>query len=386
MTPTTQRLTSRIVLALCALTAAAAVRAAPPSLVPTPPAISAKTYILQDFDSGYVITAKGADERIEPASLTKLMSAYVTFNELKAGNIHLDDQVPISEKAWRTPGSRTFVEVGSKVPLETLLKGMIVQSGNDATVAVAEHVAGSEDAFVSLMNKYAQKLHLTNTHFANSTGLPNPQHYSSAADLAKIAGLIIREFPEYYKWFSIKDLTYNHISQYNRNKLLWHDPHVDGVKTGHTDSAGYCLVASAEDGGMRLIAVVIGTQSEDARADEDQKLLNYGFRFYQTHRLYAAGKPLTKVRVWEGEIEKLPLGLDQDLYVTVPRGQYDALNAAMVIDANIIAPVQKGRSYGTVKVTLKDQSVAERPLIALQAVPEGGLWQRVSDEVQLMLQ
>jgi D-alanyl-D-alanine carboxypeptidase (penicillin-binding protein 5/6) len=375
----------KLLVALMAL-CAASVTSAAPSLVPTVPSIDARSYVLVDFDSGYTIAEEDADKRIEPASLTKLMTAYIVFHELEAGNIHLDDQVPISEKAWRTPGSRTFVEVGSKVTVEHLLKGMIVQSGNDATVALAEHVAGSEDAFVSLMNKYAASLDLANTHFANATGLPHPDHYSSARDLAKITRLIITEFPEYYKWFSIKEFTYNNISQYNRNKLLWHDDHVDGVKTGHTDSAGFCLVASAKDDDMRLIAVVIGTKSEDARAAEDQKLLNYGFRFFQTHRLYSADRPLTTVRVWKGETEQLPLGLKHDLYVTVPRGQYDNLNASMQIDSTITAPVQKGQQLGVVKVVLKDQSVAERPLVSLSTIPEGGMWQRLVDEVQMLFQ
>jgi len=377
------KLYQRYLLSLLALFAVSGVSAAP-SLVPAVPAIDARSYVLIDFDSGYAIAERDADKRIEPASLTKLMTAYIIFHELKSGNIHLDDKVHISEKAWRTPGSRTFVEVGSQVTVEHLLKGMIVQSGNDATVALAEHVAGGEDAFVSLMNKYAASMGLTNTHFANATGLPHPDHYSSARDLAKIASAIIREFPEDYKLFSIKEFTYNNISQYNRNKLLWHDERVDGVKTGHTDSAGFCLVASAKADDMRLVAVVIGTKSEDAREAEDQKLLNYGFRFYQTHRLYSADKPLTTVRVWKGDTEQLPLGLKKDLYVTVPRGQYDNLNASMVIDTNIIAPVQKGQKLGTVKVVLKDHSVAERPLVSLSSIAEGGLWQRLADEVQML--
>ncbi len=374
----------RHIIAVCALFTSFAVNAAP-SLVPAAPDIAARSYLLQDFDSGYVIVEKDADKRIEPASLTKLMTAYIVFKELKSGNIHLDDQVHISEKAWRTPGSRTFVEVGSKVPLKTLIEGMVVQSGNDATVALSEYVAGSEDAFVSLMNKYAKELGLTNTHYANATGLPNPKHYSSARDLGKLAGLIIRDFPEYYKrWFDIKKMTYNHITQYNRNKLLWRDDAVDGVKTGHTDSAGYCLIASAKKDGMRLIAVAIGTDSENARAVQDQKMLSYGFRFFRTHRLYEAGKALTSVRVWKGATDKLPLGLNKDLYVTVPRGQYDNLHASMVIDTTITAPVQQGQQYGKVKVVLKGEDVAQRPLISLRSIDQGGLFQRLADEVEMM--
>lgn len=377
------KLYHRSLIALLALLAVSAASAAP-TLVPAAPAIDARSFFLADFHSGYVIAEHDADKRIEPASLTKLMTAYIVFHELRAGDIHLDDQVTISEKAWRTPGSRTFVKVGSKVSVENLLKGMIVQSGNDATVALAEHVAGGEDAFVSLMNKYAATMGLKNTHFANATGLPHPNHYSSARDLATIAGAIIREFPEDYKLFSIKEFSYNNISQYNRNRLLWHDERVDGVKTGHTDSAGYCLVASGKQDDMRLIAVVIGTKSENARAAQDQKLLNYGFHFYQTHRLYSAEKALTTVRVWKGDTEQLPLGLKKDLYVTVPRGQYDNLNASMVIDTNITAPVEKGQRLGTVKVVLKDHNIVERPLVSLSHVPEGGLWQRLTDEVQML--
>jgi len=374
----------RHIIAVCALFTSFAVNAAP-SLVPAAPDIAARSYLLEDFDSGYVIVEKDADKRIEPASLTKMMTAYIVFKELKSGNIHLDDQVHISEKAWRTPGSRTFVEVGSKVPLKTLIEGMVVQSGNDATVALSEYVAGSEDAFVSLMNKYAKELGLTNTHYANATGLPNPKHYSSARDLGRLAGLIIRDFPGYYKrWFDIKKMTYNHITQYNRNKLLWRDDAVDGVKTGHTDSAGYCLIASAKKDGMRLIAVAIGTGSENARAVQDQKMLSYGFRFYRTHRLYEAGKALTSVRVWKGATDKLPLGLNKDLYVTVPRGQYDNLHASMVIDTTITAPVQQGQQYGKVKVVLKGEDVAQRPLISLRSIDQGGLFQRLADEVEMM--
>lgn len=359
---------------------------AAPTLVPESPAIAAKSYLLEDFNSGQILVEGDVDKRIEPASLTKLLTAYIVFDEIQSGNITLEDQVHISEKAWRTPGSRTFIEVGSQVSVKDLLRGMIIQSGNDATVALAEYVAGSEDAFASLMNQYADTLGMENSHFTNSTGLPNPEHYTTARDLADLTRQLIRNFPEYYTYYSVKKFTYNDITQYNRNKLLWHDDHVDGVKTGHTESAGYCLITSAQQEDMRLISVVIGADSEDGRASESQKLLNYGFRFFRTHRLYAAGEALTSVRVWKGNADKLSLGLNEDLFVTIPRGQYENLNASMEINSTITAPVTKGRRYGTVKVMLQQDNVAQRPLLSLQDIAEGGLFQRLSDEVMLLFQ
>ncbi len=358
--------------------------AAPP--VPAPPRIDARAYLLQDFDSGRILVEHGSHERVEPASLTKLMTAYIVFSELRSQNLHLDEKVHISEKAWRTGGSKMFIEVDTKVSIEDLLKGMIVQSGNDASVALAEHVAGSEDAFASLMNEYAIALGMKNTHFVNSTGLPHPDHYTTAYDLALLTRALIRDFPEYYRWYSQRKFEYNDIVQYNRNKLLWRDESVDGVKTGHTKAAGYCLIASAKRGDMRLISVVLGARSESARAQESQKLLNYGFRFYETHRLYEAGKPLTTTRVWKGAVEQLPLGLAEPLYVTIPRKQYDQLEARLHIEPLIIAPVPRGNAYGTLEVRLGEQALASRPLIALQDVAEGGLFQRLGDEVLLWFQ
>lgn len=363
-----------------ALPAAAQTPAQP---IPAPPAVAARAHVLMDFYSGDILAQNNAGQRMEPASLTKLMTAYTVFKQLATGKIKLTDQATISEKAWRTEGSRTFVKVNTKVGLEDLLKGMIVQSGNDATVAVAEHAAGNEESFVALMNQYAKQIGMENSHFTNSTGLPDPELYVTATDMAKLARALIREFPEYYKWYSVKEFTYNGITQYNRNKLLWRDIGVDGVKTGHTDSAGYCLIASAKHDDMRLVSVVLGTESENSRAKESEQLLNYGFRFYETHALYAAGKTLSTARVWKGVGRELPLGLSEEIYVTVPRGQYNNLTAALEVDMRIIAPVGKGERHGAVKVSLGDKVLAERPLVALQDVAQGGWWRRLVDTVKL---
>jgi D-alanyl-D-alanine carboxypeptidase (penicillin-binding protein 5/6) len=373
---------TRLLPAILLLFVASALRAEPLP-VPKAPSIGAKAFILQDFDSGRIIAEQDADKPVEPASITKLMTAYAIFKEMRAGKITLSDMVTISEKAWRTPGSRMFVEVGKQVSVEDLMQGMIVQSGNDATVALAEYVAGTEDSFAALMNRYAAALGLKGSHFVNSTGLPDPQHYMTAHDIALVAAAIIREFPEYYHWYSQKKFTYNDITQYNRNKLLWRDDSVDGMKTGHTDSAGYCLVTSAKKDDMRLISVVLGTDSEKARADASQALLNYGFRFYETHKLYDAGKQLATARIWKGESDTVSLGLDSPLYATVPRGQYKALAASMTINNRIMAPVSKDETLGNVKVQLGDAVIAEQNLVALQGVGEGSIWHRIVDEALL---
>jgi D-alanyl-D-alanine carboxypeptidase (penicillin-binding protein 5/6) len=276
-----------------------------------------------------------------------------------------------------------FIEVGKQVSVEDLLQGLIVQSGNDASVALAEHVAGSEDAFAGLMNRYARELGMTGTHFVNSYGWPDEQHYTTARDIAILARHLIEEFPDYYHWYAQRQFTFNGITQHNRNRLLWRDPSVDGLKTGHTDSAGYCLVTSAQREGMRLITVVLGTRSEEARAVASQSLLNYGFRFFETHKLYDAGNELTQARVWKGASEQAPLGLGDDLYITIPRGQYERLDASMTLDSRILAPVQGGQVLGNVHVRLGEQLVAERPLLALTAIEEGSFWQRLVDEARL---
>jgi D-alanyl-D-alanine carboxypeptidase (penicillin-binding protein 5/6) len=311
------------------------------------------------------------------------MTVYVALNELRAGRLSLDDQVRISERAWRMPGSRMFVEVNSRVRVEDLLRGIIVQSGNDATVALAEHLGGTEDAFVQMMNAHAQRLGLENTNFMNSTGMPDAQMYTTARDVATLTGAMIRDFPDRYRLYSEREFTWNNIRQTNRNLLLWRDQSVDGVKTGHTETAGYNLVTSAERNEQRLISVVFGTRSERARADISQSLINYGFRFFETHRLYAAGTELAQARVWKGAEEAVPVGLRSDLWVTIPRGQYRNLNASMDMQAQLVAPVDADQELGRVRVTLGDEVVAERALYALEAVAEGSLWRRIVDTILL---
>ncbi|MBS1213069.1 MAG: D-alanyl-D-alanine carboxypeptidase [Proteobacteria bacterium] len=353
-------------------------------VIPAPPELGVKSYILMDSNSGRVLAEKDADLRSEPASLTKIMTADVVFRQLVKGNLKLEDNVTVSEKAWRTEGSRMFAQVGAQIPVESLLKGMIVQSGNDASVALAEHVAGDEAVFAQMMNQNAERLGLKNTHFKNSMGLPDPDHYSTARDMAILTRSMIAEFPEYYKWHSIKEFLFNNIKQVNRNRLLWRDPTVDGVKTGHTQGAGFCLVTSAVRDNMRLIAVVLGAKSDNDRANANQALLNYGFRFFETRPLYKANEKLAEARVWKGETTQLPLGLERDFFVTFPRGQYQNLKASMEINNSITAPVQKSDKLGIIKVALNDQPVAETELVALQTVGEGGIFRRSIDSLQLL--
>ncbi|MEE8306781.1 MAG: D-alanyl-D-alanine carboxypeptidase family protein [Gammaproteobacteria bacterium] len=352
-------------------------------ITPAPPSLSARGYLLIDQHSGRVLASKAENERMEPASITKLMTAYVIFSALRAGQIELSDQVLVSEKAWRTPGSRMFIEVGKRVPVELLLQGMIVQSGNDASVALAEHVASSEEIFAGLMNQLADQLGMTETHYVNSTGLPAEDHYTSAADIAKLAKAIITEYPEYYRWYSQREFTFNDIKQSNRNSLLWRDPSVDGLKTGFTDAAGYCLVSSAARNGMRLIAVVLGNRNEDARARESQTLLNYGFRFFETRLLYPAGGAVTEARVWKGSRELADLGVKDNFYVTVPKGSYDQLEAAVDVPARLMAPLDPSQQLGQIRVVLDEQTMASADLYTLTDVETGNLWQRSRDTVLL---
>lgn len=352
-------------------------------LIPAAPKIAATSYIIMDADTGTIIAEKKGHEQFPPASLTKMMTSYVTEDELTRGNISLNDQVLVSEKAWRTPGSRMFIKEGTQVKLEQLLKGIIIQSGNDASVAMAEHIAGSETAFTSLMNQHAKLLGMENTKFSNATGLPHDDHYSSPYDLALLSRAIIQDFPEHYGIYSEKYFTYNNIRQPNRNKLLWRDKTVDGLKTGHTDAAGYCLVASAKREGMRLITVVLGTKSDEARARESQKLLAYGFRFFRTHKLYEANKQLSLVKVWGGQTSQVSLGIANALAVTIPRGQAKGLKATMDIDAEVKAPVVAGQVYGTVRITLDGKEVQAVPLVALESIQEGGFFKKLWDNVML---
>jgi D-alanyl-D-alanine carboxypeptidase (penicillin-binding protein 5/6) len=353
---------------------------------PPPPTIDASAYILQDYHTGKVLAENNADAKLAPASLTKIMTVYVIFRELSNGHLHLDDTVSISEKAWKTSGSRMFVELGNQVKVEDLLKGVIIQSGNDASVALAEHVGGNEETFAEMMNQHAIRLGMTNSHFKNSDGLPVEDHYTSARDLAILTTALIKEFPDYYRWFSQKEFTFNKITQQNRNKLLSRDESVDGVKTGFTDDAGYCLVASALREDMRLISVVMGAKSANARANENQTLLNYGFRFFESHRLYQGKTTLNEARVWKGASKTVALGLAEDIYATIPRRQYKDLKAVINVDKKITAPVAEGAKLGSVKVTLKDQVVMDKDLVALKAVDQGNIFQRLTDSMLMMME
>jgi len=354
--------------------------------VPAPPEVAAKNYILIDFASGKVLAEKNADVQIEPASITKIMTAYVVYKEMEEDRLSMDDMVDISEKAWRMGGSRMYLEVNTSVSVHDLLKGVIVQSGNDASVALAEHIAGTEDAFVQLMNQHAAQLGMKNTNFVNSTGWPDKKHLTTARDIATLATAMIRDFPEHYSWYAEKEFTYNDIKQYNRNKLLWRDSTVDGMKTGHTESAGYCLVSSAVRSDMRIISVVLGTDSEKARASVSQAVLNYGFRFFESHTLYDADEVLSRPRVWKGEFETLTVGLADDLSITIPRGAYDKLDATMDIDKNIEAPVSKGQQVGVVNVSLDGEMMASVPLVALETVGEGNFFQIAKDFVLRLIE
>lgn len=353
------------------------------SPIPQPPIIGAKSYLLIDGATGAELASLNPDERLAPASLTKLMTAYGVFRALDEGQIALDDQVTVSEKAWRTEGSRMFIEVGTQVSVEELLLGMIVQSGNDASVALAEHVAGTEAVFAQLMNQYAAQLGMTSSNFMNSGGLPHEQHYSTARDMARLARAIINEFPQYYAWYSVKEYEYNGIKQPNRNSLLWRDPSVDGMKTGRTDEAGYCLVSSAQRDNMRVISVVLGTSSAKARTDGSQALLNYGFRFFETRLLYRAGETVASARIWKAEKEMTPLGLPEDLYVTIPRGSFDKVESVLNMPAQLIAPVAQGQPLAELQVSLNGDQLLNAPLRALEDNPDGSLWQRTRDGVKL---
>jgi D-alanyl-D-alanine carboxypeptidase (penicillin-binding protein 5/6) len=355
-------------------------------VVPDPPQLAAKAWVLVDFDSGRILAEHNANEHIEPASLTKIMTSYIVFHEINANRLKLDDMVTISKNAWQQPGSRSFVNVGSQLPVEILVKGMIIQSGNDSTVALAEKVSGNVEAFAQVMNEYAQKMGMNNTHFVNPTGLPDPTHLTTANDIVKMANAVIKSFPEEYKIYSQKEFVWNNIRQANRNRLLWQDESVDGMKTGHTESAGYCLVASAKRGEMRLVTVLLGAESEKTRAQETQKLLNYGFRFYETHKLYQANQELQKIHVWQGEKEGLTIGTSDAVYLTIQRGQYDNLKPVIEFQSEVIAPVSKGQVVGTLKVSLADKELANIPLIAQEDIPQGGFFKRVLDQIKLSIE
>jgi D-alanyl-D-alanine carboxypeptidase (penicillin-binding protein 5/6) len=355
------------------------------ALVPKPPQLAASAYILIDAITGKVIVENNADEVLAPASLTKMMTAYMLAFEVASGNVSLEDQVRISEKAWRTTGSRMFIQEGTFVKLEDLMRGIIIQSGNDASVAVAEHLAGSEEAFADLMNQHALRLGMTQTHFVNSTGLPAEGHQTTARDLAILARAIIRDYPEDYLVYAEKEFTFNKIRQPNRNKLLWRDSTVDGLKTGYTSEAGYCLVASAKEDGQRLISVVLGASSTEGRAQESQKLLTYGMRFFETHTLYNAQESLTKARVWGGAEDYIELLIERQVAVTIPRGQAKYIKATMDINSGIEAPVFAGDVLGKLVITLDTDVVLERDLVAGKDMLEGGFFKGISDSVTRLI-
>ena len=356
--------------------------------VPPPPAIAAKAYMAIDFNTGKVLAAQNEHQRLEPASLTKLMTAYTVYKALQQGQVKLTDDVRVSEHAWRTGGagsggSTTMLPIHSSATLEVMLKGMIIQSGNDASIALAEHVSGSEEAFSDLMNRHAKELGMKDSHFMNATGLPHPEHYTSAADIATVSRAIIAEFPEHYRWYAEKEFVFNGIRQGNRNLLLYRDSTVDGIKTGHTQSAGYCLAASARRGDMRVISVVMAMASEDARAKASQELLTYGFRHYVTRRLYEAGKPIAEARVWKGAAEKVTLGVAADIWVTVPRDEAEQIQARTEAPRDLEAPLATATEVGRLRITLAGQPLIEAPLVPLQAVAAGSLWRQGVDTVLL---
>ena len=356
------------------------------AVLPPPPQLAATAYVLMDASTGDIIAESGADGQFAPASLTKMMTSYIVEHEVSEGNISFNDLVPISVKAWKTEGSRMFVREGTQVRLEDLLRGVIIQSGNDASVALAEYVAGSEEAFADLMNQHAERLGLTNTHFKNATGLPAEGHYSSPRDLALIGRALIQDFPEQYAIYKEKYFTYNDIKQPNRNRLLWRDPTVDGIKTGHTEEAGYCLVSSAVRDDMRLISVVLGTTSDQARAQESQKLLAYGFRFFRNYPLYKAGQELNKPKVWKGMTDSVSLGLGGDLSLTIPRGSENQLAATLDLPEVIEAPLAAGEVVGHLLVTLEGEEAAREPLLALQSVEEAGFLKAIWHSIVLFFQ
>jgi D-alanyl-D-alanine carboxypeptidase (penicillin-binding protein 5/6) len=364
------------------LFAALPVFAALPALPPAPD-IAARSYILVDLSSGQTLQQRGEDERVEPASLTKLMTAYLTFAALHQGVIAPNQELPVSERAWRAEGSRMFIQPNTPVTVDALIRGMIVQSGNDACITLAEGIAGSEEEFVRRMNLEARRLGMNKTQFMNSTGLPHPQHYTTARDLSLLARAIIRDFPEYYPLYSIREYKYNNITQANRNRLLWQDPTVDGMKTGHTESAGFCLIASAKRDSRRLLSVVLGTSSESMRASESQKLLNYGFLNFDTHHLYRKNQVVATLPVWKGSENILKAGVAQDIYVSLPKGQYARLKASLASKQPLLAPLATGQQVGTIRLTLDDKPYAEYPLVAVEGVARANFIKRGWDGIKL---
>jgi D-alanyl-D-alanine carboxypeptidase (penicillin-binding protein 5/6) len=352
--------------------------------LPVPPALAAKSWLLLDVNSNQVLTTEKPDDRLEPASLTKLMTAYLTFASLHKKTLALEQPLPVSEKAWRTGGSKMFVRVDTQVPVEDLIKGMIVQSGNDACVTLAEGIAGSEENFAQMMNREAQRLGMKNSHFMNSTGLPDPNHYTTARDLSLLASALIRDFPEEYKkYYSMKEFRYNNITQPNRNRLLYIDPTVDGVKTGHTDAAGYCLISSALRDKRRMLSVVLGTTSDNARASESQKLLNWGFISYDSVAVFAKDQDIATLRVWKGAQSEIKARFPSDLSIAVPKGYADKVKSEFIAEPRLIAPIEVGQKLGVVKVTIEDKPYSEYPVAALEKIELGNIFVRIIDTIRL---
>ncbi|PHV12305.1 D-alanyl-D-alanine carboxypeptidase family protein [Chitinimonas sp. BJB300] len=370
-------------ISLIALAAAFSLNAAAALSIPPAPDLSANAYFLLDVNSGAPLAVKNPDARIEPASLTKLMTAYLTFKAIQEGRLKPEQQFTVSEKGWKTEGSRMFLDPKKPVSVNDMIKGMIVQSGNDACVTLAEAIAGSEDTFATLMNQQATKLGMKNTHFMNATGLPHAQHYTTARDLAALATAIIRDYPQYYPIYSMKEYRYNNITQPNRNQLLYRDPQVDGMKTGHTDSAGYCLVASKKADGRRVLSVLLGTNSDRVRTDESARLLGYGIQFFDSPRLYAARTPVTQARVFKGQADNVAVGFDRDQYLTIGKGGATKVQQEITLQPKLIAPIKAGQVIGSIKLSLDGQSLGELPLKALAAVPEAGFFGRMVDSTKL---
>lgn len=354
-------------------------------IIPSPPAINAKAYLLMDYQSSYIMVAHDIAKRLPPASLTKIMTIYIVADKLKNGEINYDDQVLVSEKAWRQEGSRMFIEVDTKVNVTDLLYGVIIQSGNDASVALAEYISGSEEKFALLMNEYAQRLNMQNTHYINSTGLPHPDHYTSAQDLALLSQALIKNFPEVYELHRIEQFSYNKIKQYNRNKLLWQDETVDGIKTGHTKESGYCLVSSAIRDNMRLISIVIGTESIRSRDNASRNLLNYGYRYYETHHLYQSNTVIEEVKVWQAQQELIKVGIINDIIITIPRGQYNEVKPIMKLNQSIIAPIKKGEQLGNLNIMLAGEVIKQEGLYAMEDILPASFLNRMVDKLEQMI-
>ncbi len=377
-------LKSRLVICFALLVAAFSSISNAALPVPPAPQIEANAWILIDYDSNKVLAENKPDKKIEPASLTKLMTAYLAFSAIKEGRLQLDQRLPVSDNAWRAEGSRMFLDPKQPASVDDLLKGVIVQSGNDACIVLAEAIAGTEDSFASMMNAMAKKLGMKQTNFLNSTGLPHPRHLTTARDLSLLASALIRDFPEFYKIYSLQEFKYNNITQPNRNRLLFIDPSVDGFKTGHTNSAGYCLIASAKREKRRLLSVVLGAKSDAARAMESQKLLNFGFQFYETVKLYPANQAVSKLRLYKGTLSEVKAGFLSDLHVTVPRGTGKRIQAQMVSQQPLLAPIKRGQQLGTLRLTVDGQAAGEYPMLALESVPVAGILGRGWDNILLM--